>query len=254
MTKPKLLDLFCGAGGCTKGYQRAGFWVRGVDHKRQPRYCGEEFIQADALEYLARLIESGEIEDFDAVHASPPCQAYSTTKSIWGNAYPDLLGSIREGLIFSRSAWVIENVNGAPLRHAIKLCGVQFGLKVYRHRFFESSEMLLAPAHLPHPEPMPRAGHGISPSGYISVAGNICHADHARKAMGIDWMTRDELSQAIPPAYTEFIGNQLMTAIRQDGIEEASSLEKRIESHLSNIDARAAAEVGVYREGEDVEC
>lgn len=211
--KPKLLDLFCGAGGCTKGYQRAGFWVRGVDHKRQPRYCGDQFIQVDALEYLQGLIDSGEIEEFDAIHASPPCQQYSTTKSIWKNSHPDLLGPTRERLIISGLAWVIENVNGAPLRHAIQLCGVQFRLKVYRHRFFESSEMLLAPPHLPHPEPMPRAGHGVSPSGYISVAGNTCHVEHAKKAMGIDWMVGKELSQAIPPAYTEFIGQQLMAAL-----------------------------------------
>ena len=212
--KPRLLDLFCGAGGCTAGYQRAGFWVRGVDIKPQPRYCGEQFIQSDALEYLAGLIESGEIEEFDAIHASPPCQAYSTTKSIWGKEHPDLLSATRELLIASGVAWLIENVNGAPLRHAIRLCGVQFGLKVYRHRFFEASEMLLAPPHLPHPERMPRAGHGFSPSGYVCVVGNTGDVKRARIAMGIDWMNRDELAQAIPPDYTEFIGKQLIEVIR----------------------------------------
>ncbi len=211
----KLLDLFCGAGGCTAGYQRAGFWVRGVDYKRQPRYVGEEFVQAGALEYLSGLITSGEIEEFDAIHASPPCQAYSTTKSIWKADHPDLLLATRQALMRARIPWVIENVNGAPLGHAIKLCGVQFGLKVYRHRFFESSELLFAPPHLPHPEPMPRAGRGPSLSGYICVAGRMGHVEHCKQAMGINWMTRDELSQAIPPAYTEYIGRQLIAALSQ---------------------------------------
>src|SRR5262245_12468519 len=95
-SQPKLLDLFCGAGGCTKGYQRAGFYVRGVDHALQPRYCGEEFIQADALEYLSSLIDSGEVEDFQAIHASPPCQFASIlTPNSHRAKHPNLIPSTR---------------------------------------------------------------------------------------------------------------------------------------------------------------
>lgn len=105
MNQPRLLDLFSGAGGCAKGYQCAGFWVRGIDHKPMPRYCGEQFVQADALEYLQSLIESGEIAEFDAIHASPPCQDYSPMRFITGKTYPRLIDATRKlceesGLIY----------------------------------------------------------------------------------------------------------------------------------------------------------
>src|SRR5262245_13211209 len=135
--KPKLLDLFCGAGGCTKGYQRAGFWVRGVDIKPQPRYCGDEFIQADALEYLAGLIGSLELLEFDAIHASPPCQAYSATRVLNPTEHPALLEDTRRLLEESGLCYVIENVPGAPLVDPVKLNGQLFNLRVDRTRCFE---------------------------------------------------------------------------------------------------------------------
>jgi DNA (cytosine-5)-methyltransferase 1 len=214
----RLLDLFCGAGGCTAGYQRAGFWVRGVDLKRQPRYVGEQFVQADALEYLQGLIESGEIGEFDAVHASPPCQAYSISQHIHanGSSHPDLIAPCRALLMQSGLPWVMENVVGAPLRMPIVLCGLMFSLGVLRHRLFESPEMLLAPFHPQHPAGnLTGAGHGYSTGAqqFVCVAGNNFNRNAGARAMKIEWMTRPELAQAIPPAYTEFIGRQLVTVI-----------------------------------------
>lgn len=220
----KLLDLFCGAGGCTAGYQRAGFWVRGVDIKPQPRYCGEEFAQADALEYLAGLIESGEIDGFDAIHASPPCQRYSAMTGCRpgnANSHPDLVDETRQVLQSAGAAFVIENVPGAPLDsfsnlfggHGAHLCGLMFGLDLYRHRIFETSFPVSQPKHPRHTIPASKAGHW-KPGTIISVCGNCAPIALARKVMGIDWMAQSELSQAIPPAYTEFIGRQLMVALK----------------------------------------
>jgi DNA (cytosine-5)-methyltransferase 1 len=214
-SKPKLLDLFCGAGGCTKGYQRAGFYVRGVDHKIQPRYCGEEFIQTDALEYLSRLIESGEVEEFQAIHASPPCQGYSITKNIHtGYEYPQLYEECKALLIVSNLPWVIENTPGVPMPFAVILCGSSFGLNVYRHRCFETDPLVLGVPCRGHLRPCTQVGRKPKSGEVMTIAGHWSGIREGREAMGIDWMTRDELSQAIPPAYTEFIGRQLLTAIQ----------------------------------------
>lgn len=235
-----LLDLFCGAGGCTKGYQMAGFKVRGVDNRPQPRYVGEQFIQADALEYLAELIASGEIQEFDAIHASPPCQGYSRMRHLpWlkDRVYPMLIDQTRELLLQAGLPFVIENVEGAPLQNCIVLCGATFNLKLYRHRVFESSQLLLSPPHSKHGVVIGK-GRGINNrmqpnaegwtslpgkarknglrdnlDGMVAVAGHFAGMDAAKSAMGIEWMTRAELAQAIPPVYTEFIGHQLIRAI-----------------------------------------
>jgi DNA (cytosine-5)-methyltransferase 1 len=218
--KPRLLDLFCGAGGCTAGYQRAGFWVRGVDIKRQPRYCGEEFIQADALEYLAGLIESGEIEEFDAIHASPPCQRYTKAARIHQSAmrHPDLVEPTREMLERSGRPYVMENVMGAPLNISVMLCGLMFGLRVLRHRLFESSLLLLAPFHPKHPDGAlvhARGSYDRGQGRFVCVVGhNFCPKAGSAAMGGLDWMLRDEMAEAIPPAYTEFIGRQLIEAIQ----------------------------------------
>lgn len=209
MTKPRLLDAYCGAGGATRGYQMAGFHVTGVDIKPQPRYVGDAFVQADALDYIR---EHG--HEFDAIHASPPCQKYSAmTVCRPGAEHPDLVAATRDVLDAAGLPWVIENVPGAPLNTTIELCGSMFGLKVHRHRLFESSQLLMQPPHLPHAGRTGRAGRGASADGWISVAGHFSDVAAARLAMGIDWMTRDELSQAIPPAYTNFIGAQLLTVL-----------------------------------------
>lgn len=216
--KPKLLDLFCGAGGCTKGYQQAGFWVRGVDLKAQPRYVGEQFVQADALEYLAELIESGEIAEFDAIHASPPCQAYTMAQNAAKNAHahPDLIKTVRGLLRQSRLPYVMENVVGAPMEFPILLCGLSFGLSVKRHRLFESSEMIFTlPCGDHDADYFVIFGHEVRNRRKGEAAGRKNKIAEGRKAMGVDWMTRGELSQAIPPAYTEFIGRQLMRIVEQ---------------------------------------
>lgn len=208
--KPRLLDLFSGAGGCAKGYQRAGFYVVGVDNRPMPRYCGDEFHQGDALEFLA---EHG--HEFDVIHASPPCQAYSRLPDTFNRSdKPDLIGQTRRLLIASEKPYVIENVAGAPLGFASRLCGSMFGMKTYRHRFFESSALIMTPPHRKHRDKCPPAGRRrIAEGGMISVCGHISQMAYARKVMGIDWMTRDELAQAIPPVYTEFIGRQLFQAL-----------------------------------------
>lgn len=201
----KGLDLFCGAGGSSMGYHRAGFEMTGVDNRPQPRYPFR-FVQADALEYVA---EHG--HEFSAIFASPPCQAYSVTNNIWKTTdkHPELIEPTRDALNEIGVPWVIENVPGAPLRTSVVLCGAMFGLRVYRHRLFESSTLIFQP---PHPKHVERASYGRTPKNgeFYTISGHFGGVDGAREAMGIDWMTRDELSQAIPPAYTEFIGCQLL--------------------------------------------
>lgn len=219
--KPLLLDLFCGAGGCAMGYSRAGFDIVGVDIKPRPRYPFE-FIQADALEYLAREIKES-TRWYDAIHASPPCQAYSTCTPISRRTayveHADLVGPTRELLDASGKLFVIENVRTAPMTRAIMLCGSMFGLDVRRHRLFESNLVLLAPS-CNHSAQRPRFRSLDSRRGQLAavvgVHGSLNYSGERQireKAMGIDWMTVKELSQAIPPAYTEYIGKQLIGAL-----------------------------------------
>ncbi len=198
--RPRLLDLFCGAhaGGAARGYQQAGFYVVGVDHLPQPHYVGEEFVQADALEYLA---EHG--AEFDAIHASPPCQAYSIMRNLpWlrGKEYPQLIEPTRIVLEAVGALWVIENVMGAKLP-AAWLCGGMFGLPFYRHRAFETNWLWWRLAHPKH-----RA---------VIVAGRMLggRARLGHASQELDWMTPAEMSQAIPPAYTRYIGQHLMTEL-----------------------------------------
>ena len=226
MGRPKLLDLFCGAGGCAMGYHRAGFEVVGVDHRPQPRFPFH-FVQADALEYLE---EHG--REYACVHASPPCQRYSRA-SFTQNArskHPDLLATVRSRLQEVAFSWVIENVDGAPVLHAVQLCGLMFGLKVFRHRWLESSHLLIVPNHPSHKGKLIGkdgmccvVGHGggvsrrmRSQAAHLNRDGSGGQQTKAEwaEAMGIDWMTRNELSQAIPPAYMQFIGAQLMRVVQ----------------------------------------
>lgn len=215
------------------GYHLAGFEVVGVDINEQPRYPFEHH-QADALEYLA---EHG--HEFDAIHASPPCQLYSSSRTLAGHhgaEYPDLLEPTRDALMELGKPWVIENVPGAPMSDYIQLCGSQFGMvapdvdgvtvQLRRHRWFESSAWLVSPGPCNHLPDMPtasvmgyggafspewrdrrRASPGPGGKGYVPAL-SVC-----RELMGVDWTNKRELSESIPPTYTVWIGSQLMAAL-----------------------------------------
>ncbi|SDY71715.1 DNA (cytosine-5)-methyltransferase 1 [Saccharopolyspora shandongensis] len=203
--RPRLLDLYSCAGGAGMGYHRAGFDVVGVDIAPQPRYPFE-FHQADALEFLA-----AHGHEFDAIHASPPCQAFTNAQRIRGNDHPDLIAPTRDLLIATGRPWVIENVEGAPLHNPVMLCGAMFPqLKVYRHRLFETNFPLSAPAHPEHVARLTKMGRPPRPGEFMHVVGNFSGVQAARDAMGIDWMTRDTLREAIPPVFTEYIGAALL--------------------------------------------
>jgi DNA (cytosine-5)-methyltransferase 1 len=221
--RPLLLDLFCGAGGAAVGYHRAGFDVVGVDHRPQPRYPFE-FCLADALEYLA----NGGWKGFDAIHASPPCQGYSSLKAIrrfGSKQYPLLIEPCRELLIATGKPYVIENVPGSTLGFSAMLCGSMFGLgaicdgafhQLRRHRLFETSFLVLTPPCQHVGRPVGVYGNGGAHrriKDRPGINGFTGNATESCSAMGIDWMSRYELSQAIPPAYCEFIGKQLRNAL-----------------------------------------
>ena len=222
MTRPKLLDAYCGGGGAGHGYHRAGFDVVGVDKVPRPNYPFE-FIQADALEVLA---DRKFLAQFDAIHASPPCQfkALATlSQRLDGAEYPDLIAPTRALLEANFDGpWVIENVPDAPLRPDIRLCGCMFGLELpgigylKRERWFETSwhGFYLEMPHTHRGRAISIAGHG-TPSWMRARTGHIGVAEW-RQVMGIDWTTRDELTEAIPPAYTEYIGTQLLQHIASE--------------------------------------
>jgi DNA (cytosine-5)-methyltransferase 1 len=284
--RPRLLDLFCGAGGAAVGYQRAGFYVVGVDIAPQPRYAGDEFFQGDALEVLRLLVEQndrdealgvlplellrpveggggvGELvavkehrpfdtdhvrhgepptsgtspaykagsacQEFDAIHASPPCQAYSVANNIHGRTdHPDLIAPTRELLEATGLPYVIENVPRAPLlpERTVTVCGLSLGMNVKRHRLFETNfPVMVPPCHSKHAgDWLLVFGHTVLERGTtVGVAkggGPVIRRKHTttargREAMGIDWMNRDELSEAIPPTYTELIGHQLLAHLK----------------------------------------
>ena len=212
----RLLDLFCGAGGAAVGYHRAGFSeIVGVDIKPQPRYPFR-FVQGDAIKYL-----SDNWVKFDVFHASPPCQRWSIGNRPQRSAekHHDFIAPTRRWFRGIRRPWVIENVRLAPMENAILLCGTMFDLKVFRHRLFESKHLLLAPAHSRH-DGSTGAHRGYSTlrsgrNGFICVAGHNFEFQAAADAMRIDWMkARWELAEAIPPAYTEYIGRQLLAYLR----------------------------------------
>jgi DNA (cytosine-5)-methyltransferase 1 len=224
VTRPRLLDLFCGAGGAAEGYRRAGFEVVGVDIEPQPRYPFE-FHRADAMPLLTFLPEGGYIpgsdwylEDFAAIHASPPCQkftAYRRRGDGVGDGYPDLIAPVRERLERSGLPWVMENVARSPVRPHVLLCGSSFGLDVQRHRWFETTVPMMSPP-CAHGLQKPRFAHATNRTNLRrTVEIGVWRIPLAiqQAAMGIDWMTLDELTEAIPPAYTEYIGGELMEAI-----------------------------------------
>jgi DNA (cytosine-5)-methyltransferase 1 len=222
--KPRLLDLFCGAGGATHGYQLAGFEVVGIDHRPQPNYCGDEFIQADALEWLWDSLDHLYPWNFaDAIHASPPCPAYSTITPDPG-AHPDLVAPTRALLEQSGVPWVMENVPGAPMGAAVVLCGSMFGLgangrQLRRHRLFEVSGFsVMSPPCNHRGQALGVYGTGGAGDYERPTGGSRGYkgtTEEYREAMGIDWATRAEIAQAIPPAYTEHIGGYLLNAVQK---------------------------------------
>lgn len=207
--RPRALDLFCGAGGASMGLHRAGFEVTGVDIRPQKRYPFT-FRRADALEFP--------LEGYALIWASPPCQAYSSSTKALRNAgkeYPDLVAATRARLVAVGVPWVIENVVGAPIRTDVQLCGRMFGLQLIRHRNFEVSGIELPV--LIHPcahdgTEIPCYGNGTSSWHLEKRNGRGISVAEQRAAFGIDWMTRAELSQAIPPAYSEWIGAKAIAA------------------------------------------
>jgi DNA (cytosine-5)-methyltransferase 1 len=208
-TKPRLLDAFCCQGGATRGYQNAGFKVVGVDIAPQPRYIGDSFFQRDAVEFIRTHGKR-----FDAIHASPPCQAFTNAQKIMGNEHPDLIEPVRELLLELGKPFVIENVPGSPLNDPIELCGAMFGLQTYRHRLFESNIDLVAPEHPAHVARTTKMGRKPVEGEFMHVVGNFSGVAKAKEAMGgMDWMNRDDLRESIPPAYTEWIGRQLMESL-----------------------------------------
>ena len=221
--KPRLLDLFSGAGGATKGYQRAGFHVTGVDINPQPRYCGDEFHQADAMTFP--------LEGFDAIHASPPCPWYSTMSNRWGSTHPALIGDVRSRLERTGGPWVIENVAGAKrhMRSPIELTGEMFGLGAHRARLFESNVFMLTP---PKPARQSDAaamyGKNDGRRLWTRTDGSelrVASLEEGSDAMGIDWMEWRELCEAIPPDYAQFIGEQLIEFCRPTAADATRPVE-----------------------------
>lgn len=231
--KPLIVDLYCGVGGATKGYQDAGFDVYGVDMAPQPDYCGDGFLRQDALTVLEiwRRFQQYNLQgrEVAAIHASPPCQASSAltkgtnaVRTVEGQ-YPQLIPQTRALLEKIGLPYVIENVQGAEVRRDLTLCGEMFGLDVIRHRYFECSFPVWQPAHVKHRGRVSGMRHGVWYEGpYAAVygeGGGKGSVARWQEAMGIDWTERRKsIAEAIPPAYAECVGAQLMKHIAERAV------------------------------------
>ena len=224
-----LLDLYCSRGGASKGYADAGFEVIGVDIEPQPNYPFD-FIEADALAFLDALIMDGKTGFFDVYAGSPPCQAHTPLHALQSEkakaSYVDLIDPTRRRLKAIGAPYVIENVVQAPLENPVTLCANTFGLKLYRHRNFETNWPLSGRTHIKHVERCQRAGYmPTSERPFMSIHGRNGHNSKAWVAkaaeyMQVPWMAGDlnGVCEAIPPAYTSFIGVQLMEYLNSEEI------------------------------------
>ncbi len=206
----KLLDLFCGAGGASAGYAAAGFEVHGVDLKHGKRYP-YTYVRADVLDVLR---DKNYLDQFDVIHASPPCQTHSITKHLRNaqgktTSKLDLIPQTRAALVESGKPYIIENVPGSPLINPIQLCGSSFGLKVRRHRLFESNMALVGSVCDHKSQGRPVGVYGSLNDEIPKGGKTAATIDQARNAMGISWAIWTELVEAIPPAYTKYLGGQL---------------------------------------------
>ncbi|WP_206541755.1 DNA cytosine methyltransferase [Leucobacter japonicus] len=175
----------------------------------QPRYPFD-FFTADAVAFAKHYGSK-----FDAIHASPPCQAHTNAQKIMGNDHPDLIEPTREVLRELGKPFVIENVPGAPLNDPVELCGTMFGLETYRHRLFETNWELTAPEHPVHVARTTKMGRPPQPGEFMHIVGNFSGVDRGREVMGMPWANRDGLREAIPPAYTHWIGEQLLAQVER---------------------------------------
>ena len=235
MSRPRLLDLFCGAGGAAVGYHRAGFDVVGVDILPQPHYPFR-FVEADALDAVRSWIDGGhwfwEIGEVEAIHASPPCQAYTSMSNRWrgkggkADRQPDLIGPTRDLLDQTGLPYVIENVPGARslLHDPVRLIGEMFGLRIHRPRLFETSFPLLAiPAPPRQQDPVAVYGKQDGRRLWTRQDGSelrVASLELAREAMGIPWADWDGCREAIPPVYTEWLGWWLLQQLSNDEDED----------------------------------
>jgi DNA (cytosine-5)-methyltransferase 1 len=238
----RMLDLYCCQGGASEGYRRAGFDVYGSDIDQQPHYPFA-FHQGDALWVLRTLLTGRSITlrsgstfpraltlaDFDAIHASPPCQRRTKAQKIQKNEHPALIAPTRELLIETGLPYVIENVvpdddelDDDPLVAPIVLCGEMFGLETYRHRQFETNWRLDQPAHPTHVARNTKMGRRPVDGEYMHIVGNFSGVDKARRIMDMPWATRDGLREAIPPAYSEYVGAQMLAALALEDLERAA--------------------------------
>ena len=227
VTKPLLLDACCCEGGAAEGYRRAGFFVVGVDVTPQPRYAGDAFIHADIMDLLDTWLDDPSwkyqgwaLEDFSGAHASPPCQMYSRHLKHMALPQPMLIDALRVMLNQTGLAWVMENVEGSPLAeasdlfgaHGATVCGTGLGLRVYRHRIFESSFPLTG-THCDHSLPAMNPHNQAGRDAIYREFGRQDPEKVWRREMGVEWMTKHGARECVPPAYTEFIGTQLLAHI-----------------------------------------
>jgi len=203
----RLLDLYCCGGGASYGYEQAGFDVTGVDIVDQPRHRGK-FVKGDAIEFL-----NANHQNFDVIHASPPCQAHSMAAKQWrllGKEYPDLIAPTRAALKETGLPYIMENVPGAPLVDPIEMCGAMFGMRTYRHRLFESNMPLTAPPHPNHDAPNAKMGRPPKDDEFIQYVGHFPGVKLVQEMTGLHWLGQKELAQSIPPQYTLYLGRQVL--------------------------------------------